>query len=117
MPVGDIARQQPLQVADDFAGAARATGVSLEGDHGRQPAVDGRAELGKSLQNLGEQVRAALGEGVGKEHRRAVQRIAAGSAADCLSRLSQRRASFALKRRCVVTGWQARPAYQALSCS
>jgi hypothetical protein len=66
VPVSDVARQQPLQVADDIAGAARATGVSLEGDDGRQPAIDGWAELGKTLQYLGEQVRAALGERVAK---------------------------------------------------
>ena len=67
--IADIARQQALQIAQDLGLRALPTGKAIEGDHRRQPAIHRRADLGKALHHLGEQVRAALGERVGKQHR------------------------------------------------
>src|SRR3990172_4307524 len=74
VPVGDIARQQPAQIAADFAGFTLATAVSLVGDDRRQAALHCRPEAGEALQDLGQQGGAALGERIGEQHWQAAQR-------------------------------------------
>ena len=68
MPVSDISRFQAAQVSQDGIQWPRLPGETVKGDNRRETAIHCWANAREPLQNLGLEVRTALGKRIGKEN-------------------------------------------------
>lgn len=69
MSICDVPCAEAGEVGKDRAHRTGLSGRAIEHHHRRQAAIHRRPDFRHPLQDLGEQVRAAFGEGVGKEDR------------------------------------------------